>query len=73
MEYTARETPQKNGAAERALTVVRERSMAMMEQAQFSTTTRNQLWAEETNTATFLSNMVPNGGNENGVCADDKF
>ena len=73
MEYTARETPQQNGVAERAIAVIKARALAMMEKAKFSKTTKNKFWAEATNTATILSNIVPTGGNDDNLCADEKF
>ena len=31
------------------------------------------MWAEATNTATLMSNVIPNDGNDNKMCPDEEF
>ena len=72
-EITAANTPQMNGVVERAFSVVKEQAMAMLYNDQFTNQTRKYLWAEPTNTATYISNILPNLSNEGNKCSDKIF
>ena len=61
-EYSAPGTPQQNGIVERAFATLMGRARAMMNQAGFTKTKRNQLWAEAASTATKLDNMLVQDG-----------
>jgi hypothetical protein len=57
-EYTAPNTPQQNGVAERKFATLFGRSRAMMNQAGFTKQKREELWTEAANTATDLANIT---------------
>lgn len=64
VEYTAPNTPQQNGVAERAIATVVSRARAMMSHSGLSKELKEKLWAECFATSTKLSNVV--------VVGDDK-
>jgi hypothetical protein len=64
VEFVAPNTPQQNGVAERAIATVVSRSRAMLSFAGLSMELKEKLWAECFSTATMLSNMAVNNGNE---------
>ncbi len=57
-EMTSPDTPQQNGVAERAFTVIRQKAVSMMEIAKFSPEMKGLLWAESMSTATLLTNIT---------------
>ena len=58
---------------ERSFATVRAKALALMEAANITETMRNILWAEATNTATYLSNITPHSSNINHTSADELF
>jgi len=73
MEITAANTPQMNGVVERAFAVTKERAMAMLFNANFTKKTREYLWAEATNTATYVSNILPISSNDGNTSSEEVF
>ena len=59
VEYTAPNTPQQNGVAERGFAMITARGRAMMLHAQLSLELKQKLWAECFQTATQLGNLLP--------------
>ncbi len=57
-EYTAPGTPQQNGRVERKFATLYNRVRAMLNGGKFSSSLRNQLWAEAAQTATVLQNSL---------------
>ena len=72
-EFTAPNTPQLNGVVECSFATVKAKALAMLEAANFTDTVRNKLWAEATNTATYLSNITPHSANQNFTSSDETF
>jgi hypothetical protein len=64
MEFTAPHTPQQNGVAERAITVVKEMALAMMIAAGINLEGRQKLWAEAINAARDVANITSTSVNE---------
>ena len=62
-----------NGFAERAFAVVKERALAMLFNAAFTPKTREFLREEATNTATYISNILPNSANKGNISSDKLF
>ena len=60
LEYTASNTPQHNGRVERRFATDGGRALAMMIAAGLDEPTQQILWAEATNTASKLTNLVSN-------------
>ena len=58
---------------ERSFATVRAKALALMEAANITEKMRNKLWAEATNTATYLSNITPHSSNINHTSADELF
>jgi hypothetical protein len=58
-EFTAPNTPQQNGVAERAIAYLAARGRATMHSAGFGQKLKAKLWAETFNTVTRLSNIIP--------------
>lgn len=58
-EFTAPGTPQQNGVVERSFPTLLGRVRAMMNQAGFTRSMRNDMWAECARTATMLENAMP--------------
>jgi len=58
---------------EPAFAMVKERALAMLYNAAFTPKMREMLWAEATNTATYLSNILPNAANRGNASSDELF
>jgi hypothetical protein len=58
-EFTARDTPQQNSLAERALATIANRGRAMMYSANVPMNIRYKVWTEAFKTATLLDGLVP--------------
>ena len=72
-EFTAPNTPQQNGVVEQSFATVKAKALAMLEAANFTDSICNKLWAEATNTATYLSNITPHSYNANFTSSDELF
>jgi hypothetical protein len=57
-EFTAPETPQHNGAVNRAFAILFGRARAMMNEAKFPESLRKDMWTECANTATDIDNLI---------------
>ena len=62
-EFTSSDTPQYNGVAERRLTVVKQRGVAMMNAANLKLETQNFLWPEAVRNANTMYNVACNSVN----------
>ena len=70
-EFTPPDTPQYNGVAERALELVREKSIAMLQEMTVAASDR--LWAEALNYACDMSNMCVTSSLEGGTSPYDEW
>ena len=70
-EFTPPDTPQYNGAAERALGLLREKSIAMLQEMTVAASDR--FWAEVLNYACDMSNMYVTSSLEGGTLPIDKW
>ena len=69
-EFTPSDTPQHNGVAERALGLLREKSIAMLQEVTVAASDR--LWAEPLNYACDISNMCVTSSLEGGTSPYEK-
>ena len=58
LEYTAPNTPQQNGRAEKKIHILWQRSMTMMVQANLTKSAQNKFWAEAVACSNFLENLT---------------
>ncbi|CAM9940558.1 unnamed protein product, partial [Ascophyllum nodosum] len=70
-EFTPPDTPQHNGVAERALGLLREKSIAMLQEVTVAASDR--LWAEALNYACDMSNMCVASSLEGGTSPYEKW
>jgi hypothetical protein len=61
-EFTAPNTPQQNGVAERAFAVIKDGAVAMLRGAKLTNKWCGQLWAEAVSMQTYLRNRIPSAG-----------
>ena len=58
LEYTAPNTPQQNGRAEKKIHILWQRAMTMMVTANLKVESQNKFWAEAVSTANYLEDLV---------------
>ena len=69
LEFTAPNTPQQNGVAERAFAVLKNGAVAMLRGANLTNKWSGTLWAEAVNTKVHLHNRIPMSGEVQKNCS----